>query len=182
MMSILVRRWWVIVGMLLATLTVRAEAPGGGSDWWQWRGPNRDNTSPETGLALDWTKTPPTELWRVNVGRAIASLVVAGGHVYASGVDLKKGEDSIWALDAETGRVIWRYAFPCDVPAEYGSENPVWYPEWAGTHATPTVCEGRLYEVSQDGCARVLMRQPGSYSGTAPDWAGGLGAITLPRS
>ena len=131
-------------------------APGSGSDWWQWRGPNRDNTSPETGLALDWTKTPPTELWRVNVGRSIASLVIAGGQVYASGVDLKKGEDSIWALDAETGRAIWRYAFPCDVPAEYGSESPVWYPEWAGTHATPTVCEGRLYAVSQDGRALCL--------------------------
>ena len=156
MMTILVQRWWVIVGMLLAALTGRAEAPGGGLDWWQWRGPNRDNTSPETGLALDWTKTPPTELWRVNVGRSIASLVVAGGHVYASGVDLKKGEDSIWALDAETGRVIWRYAFPCDVPAEYGSESPVWYPEWSGTHATPTVCEGRLYAVSQDGRALCL--------------------------
>ena len=156
MMTILVQRWWVIVGMLLAALTVRAEAPGGGLDWWQWRGPKRDNTSPETGLALDWTKTPPTELWRVNVGRSIASLVVAGGHVYASGVELKKGEDSIWALDAETGRVIWRYAFPCDVPAEYGSESPVWYPEWSGTHATPTVCEGRLYAVSQDGRALCL--------------------------
>ena len=156
MMTILVRRWSVIVGVLLAALTVRAETPGGGSDWWQWRGPNRDNTSPETGLALDWTKTPPTELWRVNVGRSIASLVVAGGHVYASGVDLKKGEDSIWALDAETGRVIWRYPFPCDVPAEYGSESPVWYPEWSGTHATPTVCEGRLYAVSQDGRALCL--------------------------
>ena len=90
--------------------------PGSGSDWWQWRGPNRDNTSPETGLALDWTKTPPTELWRVNVGRAIASLVVAGGKVYASGADLKKGEDSIWALDAETGRATLALCLPLRCP------------------------------------------------------------------
>src|SRR5208283_3611370 len=93
------------------------------SDWPQWRGPNRDNTSPETGLALDWAEMPPAELWRINVGPGYASFVVAGERAYITGCNLFRGEDTIWCLDAENGRVIWRYSFTGDLVEEFGKEN-----------------------------------------------------------
>ncbi len=148
-----------ILAVLMRNLGARRLPPpkvalGNPSDWPQWRGPNRNNTSPETGLALDWTETPPTELWRTNVGPSLASLVVAGDRVYATGCDLKRGEDAVWCLDAATGSVLWRYAVPGDLSDEYGKGHQHWYPEWAGTHATPAVDDGRIYSLSVDG--RIL--------------------------
>jgi len=147
---------------------------GNASDWPQWRGPNRNNTSPETGLALNWDQTPPTELWRTNVGRGISSVIAAGDNVYMTGCDLLKGEDAVWCLDADSGRVVWRHSFPCDLPAEYGAGGLASYPSWAGTHATPTVNEGRLYSISQDGLllcldaatGRLLWRRAGCGRGS----------------
>ena len=39
----------------------------------QWRGPNRDNVSPDTGLLTEWQEQGPPLIWRVrNLGQGIA--------------------------------------------------------------------------------------------------------------
>ena len=35
-----------------------------GADWPQWRGPNRDGISKETGLLKEWPKAGPKLLWK----------------------------------------------------------------------------------------------------------------------
>ena len=42
------------------SLQILAQAP----DWFQWRGPNRDGQSAETGLLKDWPAGGPKLLWR----------------------------------------------------------------------------------------------------------------------
>jgi len=146
----------VLMRNLGANRRAQAAVLGNPSDWPQWRGPTRNNVSPETGLALEWADTPPPELWRRNVGDGNSSVVVVGENAYVTGCDLIKGEDSVWCLDAETGRVNWRYSYPGQVSMEFGQGDPSKFPEWAGSHSTPIVSDGKLYMLSLDGQALCI--------------------------
>src|SRR5262245_40559080 len=39
-----------------------------GNEWPQWRGPNRDGISVETGWQAQWPDEGPPQLWKKNVG------------------------------------------------------------------------------------------------------------------
>src|SRR5437879_1160760 len=51
-------------------------------DWPQWRGPNRDGVSRETGLLASWPEKGPKQLWKADAGAGYSSLAVAGGRAY----------------------------------------------------------------------------------------------------
>jgi len=100
-----------------------------GGDWPQWRGPNRDGISTETGWLTAWPEDGPKELWDAEVGEGYSGLSVANGRLYTLGNSegLFKASDTVWCLDAATGKVIWKHAYT----SKAGS-----YP---GPRATPTV-------------------------------------------
>jgi hypothetical protein len=50
---------WLIATDPLSSQTALAE-------WSQWRGPNRDGISQETGLLQEWPKSGPPLAWRIN--------------------------------------------------------------------------------------------------------------------
>jgi len=59
-----VGRWCaVLICLSLASLVLAS-----GNDWPQWRGPNRDGVSVETGLVRGWPESGPNVLWRADVG------------------------------------------------------------------------------------------------------------------
>jgi PQQ-like domain len=76
--------------------------PNGGRPWPQWRGPNRDGISTETGWRKDWPAEGPRKLWTAQVGAVMSSAVVADGRLFTQGND-GEGNDHIFALDAATG-------------------------------------------------------------------------------
>src|SRR5579884_866889 len=88
-------------------LTARAEAVHG---WLNWRGPQQNGTSLETGLPD--TVDPDHPLWMADFpGQSTA--VIANGHLYivgymGAGEDLQEG---IICYDAETGKELWRQMF-----------------------------------------------------------------------
>ena len=52
------------------------------SDWPQWRGPNRDGVSKETGLLKQWPAEGPPLVWKaVGAGTGYSSLAIAGGRI-----------------------------------------------------------------------------------------------------
>jgi outer membrane protein assembly factor BamB len=75
-------------------------------DWPQWRGPNRDGVSRETGLLKEWPTAGPRLLWQIDrVGVAYSTLAVKGGRLYTQGdVD---GIEQVICLDAESGKTLW---------------------------------------------------------------------------
>jgi len=76
-------------------------------DWPQWRGPNRDNISVETGLNLNWTNTKPAVLWVFReAGAGYSSPVIVGTTLYCQGA--ADGSDFAFALDTETGKLKWK--------------------------------------------------------------------------
>jgi outer membrane protein assembly factor BamB len=74
--------------------------------WFQYRGPNRDGKSTETGLVHGWSPNGPREVWRVPVGTGFAPISIVGNRVYSMNAD--EQTEFALCLDAETGETIWR--------------------------------------------------------------------------
>jgi hypothetical protein len=55
-------------------------------DWPQWRGPNRDGISKETGLLKQWPATGPALVWKATgAGGGYSSLAISGGRIFTNG-------------------------------------------------------------------------------------------------
>jgi outer membrane protein assembly factor BamB len=77
-------------------------APG---HWPQWRGPNRDNCSTETGLLKDWPESGPPLLWSTPIlGDGISPVSIAGGRIY--GLGFRGAEEFVTSLDGN-GNPVW---------------------------------------------------------------------------
>lgn len=88
---------------LLATSLTEIKA----QDWPQWRGPNRDGVSKETGLNLDWTAKKPQLLWTFrDAGAGYTAPVIVGTTLYSQGAG--GGSDFAFALDTRTGKLKWK--------------------------------------------------------------------------
>ncbi len=116
-----------------------------GDDWPNWRGPNADGISRETGWSAKWPADGPRTLWKNNVGIGFSSMAVttgavAAGRVYTMGH--RDGQEFVWCLDAETGDEIWTHSYPGDLVKNLHEGGPC---------ATPTVDGDRVYTVGREG-------------------------------
>jgi outer membrane protein assembly factor BamB len=135
----------VVTGILqaLAGGTVRAE------DWPNWRGPDHNGISRETGWDANKLKDGPHVLWRKQIGTGFASVTVSDGRAYAMGNSAKpdgkssqEQKDTLWCFDAKTGAEIWKHTYPCLLEPKSHEGGP---------SATPTVEAGRVYILSKQG-------------------------------
>src|SRR5438270_589986 len=99
--------------MKTRTLLLLAVATGAlaltAADWPQWRGPQRNGISKETGLLPEWPKDGPKLVWQIkSLGEGFSTPAVAGGRIYVLG---NKGMDDefIQALDAKDGGPVWSH-------------------------------------------------------------------------
>ena len=77
------------------------------ADWSQWRGPNRDGKSEETGLLAQWPAGGPRLVWKVQgLGEGYSSFSVVGNRLYTQGQ--KGDEEFVLALDIATGKPVWK--------------------------------------------------------------------------
>jgi outer membrane protein assembly factor BamB len=126
---------------LLALLWVAVPARAG--DWPQWRGPQGNSTSDETGLISTWSKSAGENLvWRIDwTGRSTPA--VFDGRVCASGrADLRYETIACW--DAKDGRKLWERRFP-----ELNTTIPFSRVGWAAVSGDPET--GYLYAQNGDG-------------------------------
>jgi hypothetical protein len=105
----------------------------GADDWPQWRGPDRNGISSETGWLTQW---PPTLVWTQSVGFGYSSLAVAKGRVYTMGWNAGSQLDTVYCLSAKTGAIIWTNSYSC---------GPVGGNDCNGPRGTPTIDGDRLY-------------------------------------
>ncbi len=124
-------RHLVLPALTLIVLAVPASA----ADWPQFRGPNRDNVSRDTGLLKSWPKDGPPLDWQAKgLGGGYSSLSVAGDHIYTLG---NKGDKSfVVALERDGGKVAWT--------GEVGRAG-------GNLGCTPTVDGDRVYALGQEG-------------------------------
>ena len=107
-------------------------------DWPQFRGPNRDGKSTETGLLKKWPEGGPELLWSVGgLGMGFSSAVVADGFIYTTG--MLNGEGFLFAYDL-SGNLKWKESY-----------GPEWQRSHRGTRTIPTVDDSRVYVFSGTG-------------------------------
>lgn len=92
--------------LVLPVTSALAQVPAGPGDWPQWRGPNRDGISSDTGLMKKWPDKGPRKLWQIDsVGVGYSSMVVKDGRLFTQG-DLD-GVEHIIAIDIKDGKTLW---------------------------------------------------------------------------
>ena len=132
---------------------VRRESPaaaavGARSTWNQFRGPNRDGKSADTGLRREWPADGPALLWAVeDLGFGYSTVAVADGVLYTTG--LANAATTVYALDSE-GRYVWQQT--C---------GPGWTKTYPGSRSTPTVSRERLTVMTGNGRVVCLDRGTG---------------------
>lgn len=113
-------------------------APAAKGDWPQWRGPNRDGKSADTGLLRSWEQAPPKLVWKATgIGAGFSTVSVAGERIFTMG-DLGE-EQFVFALSRADGKILWR--------AKIG---PAHQDERGGPRATPTVDGDRVYALGSE--------------------------------
>jgi len=162
------RTTWSVGFLVAAALAAQAD------DWPQWRGPDRDGKSAETGLLKRWPEGGPSLAWVANhAGIGFSAPSVADGKVFLMG----NGRDGVhrreWlvCLDEQTGKQLWA----CKtgrIRSDGGG-----YP---GPRSTPTFANGKVYALGLAGrllCCDANTGQPIWYrdltrhfGGREPRW------------
>lgn len=85
-------------------------------NWPNWRGPNQDGSSPETGLPAKFSRTEGVK-WSVDVPAIAASVpVVWGDRVFLTAPIAEKRQLVGFCYDARTGKELWRQVVSEDDP------------------------------------------------------------------
>lgn len=137
----------VLLMAILLTPAVFAE------DWPNWRGPNFNGISNETGWFPEAGAVEPNELWEQQLGIGFSSISIADGRLFTMGnIEIEDGRetldcDQIYCLDPNTGKEIWKHKYPARLdPQSYEG----------GPSATPTVVDCNVYTLSKRGIACCL--------------------------
>jgi outer membrane protein assembly factor BamB len=136
-----------IVGLVCLVHQAAAQA---GANWPQWRGPNRDGISKETGLLKQWPAEGPPLVWKASgAGRGYSSFSVANGKLYTMG--LRGEREFVVAFDIATGKEAWATAHGSAFHNDRGD----------GPRGTPTVDSERIYALGGAGDLSCLDARTG---------------------
>jgi outer membrane protein assembly factor BamB len=139
------------------------------ADWPQWRGPNRDGISTETGLLTSWPSGGPRVVWRIKgLGVGYSSFSIVNGRMYTQGQ--RGNQEFLIALDVKTGNKVW------ETPTSRNFEND----RGSGPRGTPTFDNGKLYAMTGEGTVVCLDAATGKilwqmdsvkkFGATIPHW------------
>jgi outer membrane protein assembly factor BamB len=110
-------------------------------DWPQFRGPNRDDISKETGLVKDWPMGGPKLVWTCEeAGNGYSGPAIVGDRFLSMGADEKS--EFVFCLDVKSGQKLWQ--------RPYGTrfKNANW---GDGPRGTPTIDGERVYGIGGQG-------------------------------
>jgi len=129
-----------VLGLIILVFCLSEAVAQSGGDWPQWRGPNRDGISKETGLLNQWPAEGPPLLWKASgAGTGYSSLSISSGRIFTMGV--RNGREYVMAFDINTGKEVWATAHGGVFKNDRGD----------GPRGTPTVDGNRLFALGGNG-------------------------------
>lgn len=141
------KRLLVVVFLLAVAVSASAQA---NATWPQWRGPNRDGVSKETGLLKQWPADGPALVWKAaGAGSGYSSFSIANGRLYTMG--LRGDREFVMAFDTATGKEAWATAHGGKFENDRGN----------GPRGTPTVDGDRIYALGGNGDLSALEARTG---------------------
>jgi len=133
-------RWLILIFAGYGFMLLSSDA----ADWPQWRGPQRNGISQESGLLKEWPKDGPKLLWQAqDIGDGYATPVVVSSRLYLLS---NRGMENefVQALSIEDGKPRWSTRL-----GNVG--NPNQSPPYPMARSTPTVDGDVLYALGSDG-------------------------------
>jgi outer membrane protein assembly factor BamB len=160
------------VGERPAAVGAAAAPPRVGSDWPQWRGPDRTGVSRETGLLKRWPAEGPRLLWKAGgLGGGPSTPTLARGRIF--GMSYRGDDEFVWAIDAAAGKPIWSTRIAA---ANYETGRQA----HAGSASSPAIDGDRLYTLGESGDLVCLQVADGKlvwqknlvkeFGGEVPRW------------
>jgi outer membrane protein assembly factor BamB len=128
--------------LLLALTLIPVNAGVGAveAEWPQWRGPERNGLSRETGLMKAWPASGPKAAWSAaGLGQGYGSLSIKGDRIFVQG--MRGGESFVFALNRADGKQAWAVKLGPSQTDDRGD----------GPRGTPTVDGDRVYALSENG-------------------------------
>ena len=110
------------------------------ADWPHWRGPDYNGISAEKDWLDHWTDDGPPVAWKASVGIGFSAFAVAQGRAFTMGN--ADNTDTVYCLDAASGKLIWKQSYPADLGDKYFE---------GGTTGTPTVVGDQVFTASRWG-------------------------------
>jgi outer membrane protein assembly factor BamB len=113
-------------------------------DWPQWRGPQRNGISAETGLLKEWPKAGPRLVWQAkDIGDGYATPSVVGNRIY---ILSNRGLDNefVQARSTQDGKQVWASRL-----GKVGNPNQM--PSFPTARSTPTIDGALMYALGSDG-------------------------------
>ncbi|MHB8864574.1 MAG: outer membrane protein assembly factor BamB family protein [Pirellulaceae bacterium] len=161
-----------VLHVLIGVIGVCCSAQG--ADWPQWRGPDRNGISQETGLLAEWPPEGPTLVWQVqDLGGGYSTPSVVGSHLCLLG-NQGTSDEFVEARTTADGQKVWSTRI-----GKVG--NPDQRPNYPAARSTPTIVGDHLYALGSDGDMVCLETQSGKvqwqrnvrtdFGGQAGEWA-----------
>lgn len=152
---------------LLPVLTATCLA----ADWPNFRGPNHDGISPESGLLKEWPQGGPKLSWKsTGLGQGYSGVSVVGERIYTAGSSKDAGY--LYALNLKDGKQVWA--------SKLGKSGAPGWGGFAGPRATPTVDGDLVYVVDQwgdlmcaqatDGMEKWQKNYEKDFGASRPEW------------
>lgn len=135
--------------LLLHALLLLATTTSNAGNWPQFRGPNAQGRSSETGLPLKWSATENVAWKAALPGRAWSSPIVWGDRVFVTTATENGQSCRVLALDRNHGQIVWEKEVFRQVPGHKEARNSFATP-------TPATDRERVYACFYDGSFAAL--------------------------
>jgi outer membrane protein assembly factor BamB len=127
------------VKYIVIVLILAAFSPAENADWSQFRGPNRDGVSPDTGLLKEWPAAGPALAWKTTgLGLGYSSVAIHKDRLFTMGE--LGGASSLHCLKLADGKLAWT----TKIGAAGGNRG-------SGPRSTPATDGTLVLALGQDG-------------------------------
>ena len=134
-----------------------------GEDWPRFLGPRDTGVSGETGLLSKWPKSGPPIVWEKEIGTGYSAPSIRGNLLVLH--HRLRNEEIVDCFEADTGKPLWKYAYPTNFRDPYGYNN--------GPRCSPLLTADRCYTFGAEGKLLCLNLKDGKkiwLRDTAADW------------
>jgi outer membrane protein assembly factor BamB len=125
-------------------------------DWPGLRGVDRNGEVPGVRISADWSKSPPKQIWHIDIGPGWSSMAIVGDRLFTQ-EQRDEQHEAVVCFEAATGQPLWVHQ---DEARHYESQGG------AGPRGTPTFADGRIYSLGATGILNCLDAASGNVKWT----------------